>query len=327
MRAGSSYSGKLLGAASVVVEYIGTAGKGIEYSVQKIKQVAHVIKEFSAFMGSSNTYLVSKVQKISLRVENNNFWHSLDSFVVDFGKSVNDVAQIQANFNSTATGFVVVANVIKKANGVVGDIKSIRQKIIDAKNQFNKIHEDVKSAGQSFKQIASDFKSVVETVSKGNGNLPIDRKPLTPAPKKPDPPKQTPKKPEPTTTKKPADASKVISIRCNTNKFVWSDAADGNAMKCFKDTPGHFKMTPTNGKVSLQSGNTNKYCSSEDSKEAMHCNRDVVQEWELFEKVDNSDGTVSFKCSNNKYMSSQNGLKPMDCTGDKIAEWEKFRIE
>ncbi|NME70791.1 right-handed parallel beta-helix repeat-containing protein [Flammeovirga aprica] len=47
---------------------------------------------------------------------------------------------------------------------------------------------------------------------------------------------------------------------------------------------------------------------------------------ELFEIIDNGDGTVSFKGSNGLYVSSENGNKEMTCIRTEIGAWEKFEM-
>ncbi|KXX69353.1 T9SS type A sorting domain-containing protein [Flammeovirga sp. SJP92] len=47
---------------------------------------------------------------------------------------------------------------------------------------------------------------------------------------------------------------------------------------------------------------------------------------ELFEIIENSDGTVSFKGSNGLYVSSENGNKELTCTRTAIDAWEKFEM-
>jgi hypothetical protein len=87
-----------------------------------------------------------------------------------------------------------------------------------------------------------------------------------------------------------------------------------------------FHIVVIDNKVALRADVNGRFCSGEEEKRAMRCDREKADTWELFEQIKNEDGTVAFKCSGGKYVSSMNGEKPMICMADVIGPTEKFRI-
>ncbi len=84
--------------------------------------------------------------------------------------------------------------------------------------------------------------------------------------------------------------------------------------------------TPTGSKIITLKGNNGKYVSSENGTKAMICNRPTDAEWEKFELIYNSDGTVSLKGNNGRYVTSMDGTAPIICDRTKINRWEKFTL-
>lgn len=68
-----------------------------------------------------------------------------------------------------------------------------------------------------------------------------------------------------------------------------------------------------------------KYCVGKSEEQRITC--DSI-EGDLFEQVDNPDGTISLKCnSNDKYVSVMEKDKTMKCVGQQIGDAEKFKVE
>jgi hypothetical protein len=76
------------------------------------------------------------------------------------------------------------------------------------------------------------------------------------------------------------------------------------------------------GKIALQ--NQGMYVSSENGTQPMNCNRPTIQEWEKFDWIVNTDGTISLRGNNGMYVSSENGAQPMNCNRPTIQGWEVF---
>ncbi|SMF38229.1 cellulase family glycosylhydrolase [Paenibacillus barengoltzii] len=87
--------------------------------------------------------------------------------------------------------------------------------------------------------------------------------------------------------------------------------------------------TPT-GFVYLISEANKKIVSAENAGSApLVANRDTAQDWELFEVINNSDGTISLKSKiNGKYVTADlNDGGKLIARGESIQLWEKFRKE
>jgi hypothetical protein len=78
------------------------------------------------------------------------------------------------------------------------------------------------------------------------------------------------------------------------------------------------------GKVALKS--MGKYVSSENGAAPMTCSRATAGDWEKFDWLVNSDGTISLRGNNGRYVSSENGTAAMRCNRTSISGWEAFRF-
>jgi hypothetical protein len=154
---------------------------------------------------------------------------------------------------------------------------------------------------------------------------------------------------------KGSNTDRSYSLQCLSNgRFVSSEGIfTANLLKLFADGADggmtcnrlsgdlaweRFKLVLLpNNLVALQ-GADGRYCSSEDGYRPMRCDRATVQDWEKFEKVENSDGSVSFRSMSGKFVSSEgsaelldlsncsDGRMPMTCNRDIADTWEKFRL-
>ncbi|MGG6313062.1 cellulase family glycosylhydrolase [Paenibacillus macerans] len=87
--------------------------------------------------------------------------------------------------------------------------------------------------------------------------------------------------------------------------------------------------TPT-GYAYLISQANQKIVSAENAgSDPLVANRDIVQDWELFEIINNSDNTISLKSKiNGKYVTADvNVGGKLVARGESIQQWEKFRKE
>ncbi|WP_109831106.1 T9SS type A sorting domain-containing protein [Reichenbachiella versicolor] len=87
-----------------------------------------------------------------------------------------------------------------------------------------------------------------------------------------------------------------------------------------------FDVTPSVVLYSFQNQGSFNYISSA-NPDVLNCNATSAGSTELFEIIDNGDGTVAFKGSNGLYVSSENGTKELTCTRTTIGAWEKFVME
>ncbi|KXX67047.1 T9SS type A sorting domain-containing protein [Flammeovirga sp. SJP92] len=77
---------------------------------------------------------------------------------------------------------------------------------------------------------------------------------------------------------------------------------------------------------SFQNQGSFNYISAADPS-LLNCESENVGDTELFEIIENTDGTFSFKGHNGMYISSENGLKALTCQSTTIGELEKFMME
>ncbi|NME71751.1 right-handed parallel beta-helix repeat-containing protein [Flammeovirga aprica] len=78
--------------------------------------------------------------------------------------------------------------------------------------------------------------------------------------------------------------------------------------------------------VFFQNQGSFRYISTKNPA-VLNCEAETVSDTELFQIIDNGDGTVSLKGSNNLYVSSENGLKELTCQSNTIGNMEKFIME
>jgi hypothetical protein len=58
----------------------------------------------------------------------------------------------------------------------------------------------------------------------------------------------------------------------------------------------------------------------------MMADRTSINDWEKFDWISNSDGTVSLRGNNGMYVSSENGTQGMNCNrpNANVNSWERF---
>ncbi|KAI6170359.1 hypothetical protein M3Y97_01162200 [Aphelenchoides bicaudatus] len=268
-----------------------------------------------------------------------NLVNTLKSFHVDIQTIVEDLTRIDKRARPEVEKLLEAKRAID-ASKSDAELAKIKNQYGDVGKIAEVLKHDVSVMENRFTNLATSFKSTADSVSKSSSDLPKAREPEKPKeplsidePKKEEPKKEEPKKPEdppkkeePTKPEEPTDFKDIV-LQCLSNKYVTSNNAKNEGMTCFKiETTDleHFQLGKFKGKVVLK-GKDNRFCSvKEDSR--VRCESEKPENMELFERVDNADGTVSFKCANGKILSSQNGEKPMDCTGVQYADWEKFKI-
>ncbi|KAI6170379.1 hypothetical protein M3Y97_01159400 [Aphelenchoides bicaudatus] len=263
-----------------------------------------------------------------------NLVNTLKSFHVDIQTIVEDLTRIDKRARPEVEKLLEAKKAIS-ASKSDAELARIKKQYGDVGKIAEVLKHDVLVVGNRFANLATSFKSTANSVSKSSSDLPKAREPEKPKeplsidePKKEEPkkPEDPPKKEEPTKPEEPTDFKDIV-LQCLSNKYVTSNNAKNEGMTCFKiETTDleHFQLGKFKGKVVLK-GKDNRFCSvKEDSR--VRCESEKPENMELFERVDNADGTVSFKCANGKILSSQNGEKPMDCTGVQYEDWEKFKI-
>ena len=77
-------------------------------------------------------------------------------------------------------------------------------------------------------------------------------------------------------------------------------------------------------KYSLQNQGSFNYISSANPNKMNVIN--LINDTELFEVVNNADGSISLKGDNGLYVSSENGQKELTCIRSSIGAWEKFTL-
>lgn len=122
-----------------------------------------------------------------------------------------------------------------------------------------------------------------------------------------------------------------IAIKDTFGRYMSSDGGSDNGMLC-NDTKinSHwnlFDMVPIGNAQILLRASDGRYCSSENSEQVMHCNRDSASDWEKFTLICNYDGTFSLQGNTGKYVSSSTGSWSIKCTSDGIGRWENFTVE
>ena len=70
-------------------------------------------------------------------------------------------------------------------------------------------------------------------------------------------------------------------------------------------------------------GNNGKFVCGENGQAPAMCNRDSLQEWEMFTLEKLANGKVALTCMG-KYLCSENGERPMICNRLGLNEWETF---
>ncbi|TVX99858.1 glycosyl hydrolase family 18 protein [Cohnella terricola] len=134
----------------------------------------------------------------------------------------------------------------------------------------------------------------------------------------------------------------------NTNPVpnINTDSADTIASKWSKFNTENFRANTTfqnlvkkytSATTPPQSGATYSYLVAQANQKIVSAdnngtsplvaNRDAAEDWELFEIINNSDGTISLKSkSNNKYVAADlNEGAKLIARSDTIQQWEKFR--
>jgi hypothetical protein len=81
-----------------------------------------------------------------------------------------------------------------------------------------------------------------------------------------------------------------------------------------------------NDKISFQA-HDNKYCGYNSPSWSVTCNKPKSSKDYTFERIDNEDGTFSFKCAADRYMSTHGDNIKVKCIGLKITEKEKFTLK
>ena len=89
--------------------------------------------------------------------------------------------------------------------------------------------------------------------------------------------------------------------------------------------PGNSPSIPFGKNIWLK-GNNGKYVSSQNGLSPMTCDKDFVDNWEIFTVVDANNGQIALR-SNGKYVSCENGENPINCNRDKVEGWEIFDWE
>jgi len=115
-----------------------------------------------------------------------------------------------------------------------------------------------------------------------------------------------------------------ITLKGSNGKYI--NSHNGlSAMTCDSIAPQTFTVFDAGGgKVALRC--MGKYVSSENGNQPMTCNRTTVGDWEKFDLITNTDGTISLKGNNGLYVSSENGAAPVTCSRTIISGWEKFSL-
>ncbi|KAI6169985.1 hypothetical protein M3Y97_01166700 [Aphelenchoides bicaudatus] len=265
-----------------------------------------------------------------------NLVKSLKSFHVDIKTIAEDLGRINQYAEPEVEKLAKVTKAIDAAKSDA-ELTKIRVQYNNTAKIAEVLKHDVSVMGNRFDSLANSFKSTADAVSKSSSDLPKAREPektkeplaidepKKEQPKPEEPKKEQPKKEEPK-PEEPTDFKDIV-LQCLSNKYVTSNNANNEGMTCFKlETTDleHFQLGKFKGKAVLKN-KEGRFCSVKDNSR-VRCESEKPGDMEIFERVDNSDGTVSFKCANGKILSSQDGKKPMDCTGVQYEDWEKFKI-
>ena len=81
--------------------------------------------------------------------------------------------------------------------------------------------------------------------------------------------------------------------------------------------------------MALRSTATNRYVCAENAGAApLVANRTAIGAWENFARIDNADGSVSFRAqANGRYVAAENaGAAPLIANRTAIGTWEKFDL-
>lgn len=121
-----------------------------------------------------------------------------------------------------------------------------------------------------------------------------------------------------------APVGQTVWLQSKNNLYLSSE--NGISPMASKKSAGAWEkflvVDAGEGKIALKNGD--KYVSSENGNGPMSCNRTSIGEWEKFDWVKNSDGTISLWGSGWRLVSLENGIGPVVCNRTKVGDWERF---
>lgn len=126
-------------------------------------------------------------------------------------------------------------------------------------------------------------------------------------------------------------------IQCNVGQWLNGKTIDrilvaydqGPATGQYRGYIDDIAITSTTPVIVLRAGANGKYvCADNAGNSALIANSASIIDWVKFDRIDNTDGTVSFKSkANGKYVCADNGgANPLIANRDAIGLWEKFTI-